>query len=520
MTSTRPPVVDPVDRPVVHVEERHLAVSAETDELGRELSLIAMPGDIICLSGDLGAGKTTLARAFIRALAGGAEITVPSPTFTLVQHYDEVRLPVAHYDFYRLTSPGDIAELGLEESAESAVSLIEWPDRFGDNLPADRLDVQLEFDGQGRRVLLSGHGAFAARLERMAALARFLAAAGCANDSRRFLQGDASARRYERVRGEDGSPLLVMDMPARGDGPILRDGKPYSRLVHLAESCHAVLAINQALLQAGFSAPRTKAADVKRGFIVMEDLGDDVFGVMRARGDDVSEPLNAATDVLAAMAGRRWACEIPLEGETAHHRIEAYDDDALVMETSLLIDWYWPEVLGAPCPPEAAAEYDAAWRALLPAARCGEPVWCLRDYHSPNLIWLPQRGGLKRVGLIDTQDAVLGPAAYDLVSLLQDARLDWPEGSEERLFERYCKQRQTAEAGFDRAAFARSYAIMGAQRACKVLGIFHRLNRRDGKPGYLAHCPRVAAALKRNLAHPALCDLKDWFDRNRLLEPA
>ena len=138
----------------------------------------------------------------------------------------------------------------------------------------------------------------------------------------------------------------------------------------------------------------------------------------------------------------------------------------------------------------------------------------MRDFHSPNLIWLAERSGIAKVGVIDFQDAVLGPASYDLVSLLQDARIDVPEQLELALLTRYIKARRAADPTFDAAAFAELYAIMSAQRNTRLLGTFARLNRRDGKPQYLRHQPRIWTYLNRSLAHPALSHFKGWYADN------
>jgi aminoglycoside/choline kinase family phosphotransferase len=136
----------------------------------------------------------------------------------------------------------------------------------------------------------------------------------------------------------------------------------------------------------------------------------------------------------------------------------------------------------------------------------------LRDYHSPNLIWMPERDGLARVGLVDFQDCVMGHPAYDVASLLQDARVTVPDELEIRLLGHYAQTRRAASPDFEMAGFARAYAILGAQRATKILGIFARLDKRDGKPQYLAHLPRIWAYLQRCLAHPALAKVKRWVD--------
>ena len=144
------------------------------------------------------------------------------------------------------------------------------------------------------------------------------------------------------------------------------------------------------------------------------------------------------------------------------------------------------------------------WRDLLSKPAAAPKTWVLRDFHSPNLIWLDERADIAKVGIIDFQDAVLGPAAYDLVSLLQDARIDVPEPLELALLTRYIKARRASDDTFDPADFAELYAIMSAQRNTRLLGTFARLNRRDGKPQYLRHQPRIWTYLTRSLAHPAL----------------
>ena len=160
------------------------------------------------------------------------------------------------------------------------------------------------------------------------------------------------------------------------------------------------------------------------------------------------------------------------------------------------------------------AEFVAMWRALLQKPAAAPRTWVLRDFHSPNLIWLAERSGIARVGVIDFQDTVLGPASYDVVSLLQDARIDVPESLELALLSRYIKARRAQDAGFDAAGFAELYAIMSAQRNTRLLGTFARLNRRDGKPHYLRHQPRIWTYLNRSLAHPALAYLCEWYRAN------
>ncbi len=500
------------------VVTRTLHDEAATGAFGRELSLFAQAGDWIGLSGELGAGKSVLARAFIHGLTqDGASIEVPSPTFTLVQLYDDLRVPVAHCDLYRLRDLAEIEELGLDDIAASHVALVEWPDRLGDHLPDDRLMIELVMSGEGRRAQMAGYGRMAAKLARMETVAGFLAANGIRSTERSFFQGDASSRRYEKLTGTSGECCLLMDMPDVPDGPPVRDGKSYSAIAHLATGISAVLAINEELRSRGFSAPETLASDAANGLALIEFLDGEVYGDRARQGKDMSEPMTAAVCLLADMAGSTWPqkADLPTGGS---YELARYDETALLIEVELLLDWFWPQAKGEEAGAEVREALLAIWRRLIGQLAREPEVWVLRDYHSPNLIWLPEREGVARVGLIDTQDAVLGSPAYDLVSMLQDARIDVPAGVEHELLDYYCAYREVAmaDAGevFDDAAFRRDYAVLGAQRATKILGIFVRLWRRDGKAQYLRHIPRVSRALESNLEHPELGELRAWYDKH------
>jgi aminoglycoside/choline kinase family phosphotransferase len=192
------------------------------------------------------------------------------------------------------------------------------------------------------------------------------------------------------------------------------------------------------------------------------------------------------------------------------YKLPRYDLEALLIEAELLLDWYLPK-LEAKVSDTKRDAYLALWRdALLPAIE-PEPTWVLRDFHSPNLLWLPQRRETARLGILDFQDALIGPAAYDLASLLQDARVDVSEQAELALLGRYVRGRSRTDPNFDAAQFIRLYVTLAAQRASKILGIFARLDMRDGKPQYLRHLPRVWGYLQRSLGHPALESLNAWY---------
>jgi tRNA threonylcarbamoyl adenosine modification protein YjeE len=477
-----------------------------------DVAVALHPGDVVTLSGDLGAGKTTLVRAVIRYLAGNSRLDVPSPTFTLLQSYDLPAFTVVHTDLYRIESLSELAELGWEEAAEGAVLFVEWPERAGELLQVDRLDIALalapDLGPTHRRVRLSGYGAWIERLERLRTARALIDAAGFGPARRRRLKGDASTRSYERL-ALSGTSVILMNAPPRPDGPPVKNGLSYSAIAHLAENMRPYVAIARYLRDKGFSAPEIIAADIETGLLLIEDLGSK--GI--ASGDPpaaIEERYSAAVDLLVALHALDLPSKLPV-APRLEYRLPSYDFDAYLIEVELLLDWYLP-MREASLPADARIRFEALWRAALTEIVDAPKTWALRDFHSPNLLWLPERRGMARIGLLDFQDAVLGSHAYDVASLLMDARADVSEQLELSLLSRYAVGRTGKDRQFDPATFARHYVTLGAQRATKILGIFARLRRRDGKPDYLKHLPRVWRYLVRALTHPSLAGLKAWYD--------
>jgi len=300
------------------------------------------------------------------------------------------------------------------------------------------------------------------------------------------LAGDASFRRYFRIaRGAD--TRIVMDAPVGRE-----DVRPF-------------VAIANYLASRGLSAPRIDAVDAAAGLLLLEDLGDDLFVDALARGANECELYAAASDVLALTHDQPMPARVP--GVEGDHCLPAFSDARLLHEVELFADWYWPEVCGEALEPNARTDFRLAWNRVWPLAHGPFPCLVQFDFHSPNLMWLPAREGVRRVGILDFQDAMLGSPAYDVVSLTQDPRRDVGAGIEELVLEHYLRLRRDFDAG----AFRAAYAVLGAQRATRILGQFVRLHRRDGKPRYLAFQPRVWAYLERNLAHPLLAPVADWF---------
>ncbi|EXL09434.1 tRNA (adenosine(37)-N6)-threonylcarbamoyltransferase complex ATPase subunit type 1 TsaE [Aquamicrobium defluvii] len=485
---------------------------AATRRLGEDLAMAVRPGDVLALQGDLGAGKSTLARALIRALADDEALEVPSPTFTLVQSY-ETRFPVHHFDLYRLGHEDELDELGFGEAIAEGVALVEWPERAGSRLPRAAIAVELVHEGEGRRGHISGSGEAMARIGRSLAMRAFLADAGWGSAQRRHLTGDASARSYETVRLE-GAQRILMNSPPLVMGPPVRDGKPYAEIAHTSKTVAAFVAIDKVLREAGICAPEIYAQDLDNGFLLIEHLGS--AGVLDEARNPIAERYAAAAELLADMHGRPWSARIELAPGVIYE-VPPFDRDAMLIEVDLLVDWYVPAVTGKPADEALRARYRREWNAALDRIEGFEPTLMQRDYHSPNLIWRAERSGHDRLGIIDFQDALIGPTAYDLASLAMDARATVPRDVEQATVDAYLARRRAA-GPFDEAAFLEAYALMAAQRNSKILGIFVRLHRRDGKPGYLKHLPRIRDYLRRALAHPALASMRAFYEEQGFLE--
>ncbi|HEY2211638.1 MAG TPA: phosphotransferase, partial [Bradyrhizobium sp.] len=380
----------------------------------------------------------------------------------------------------------------------------------------DRIDIALShrpaLGSTARAAEITGYGKASVQVARLKALRQFLTEAGYAEAKRQRMPGDASTRSYARLIRDDGV-VILMNSPRRPDGPAVYDGRSYSAAVHLAEDVKPFVAIANGLRERGFSAPVIHHANLDAGFLVTEDFGSAAF----IEGDPprpIAERYEAAIDMLAALHREILPEILPLAAQITY-AMPSFDTDALLVEVGLMLEWYLAD-RGAEPTDSMRAEFVMMWRDLLSKSASAARTWVLRDFHSPNLIWLDERPGTARVGIIDFQDAVLGPAAYDLVSLLQDARIDVPEQLELALLMRYIKARRASDDRFDPAGFAELYAIMSAQRNTRLLGTFARLNRRDGKPQYLRHQPRIWTYLSRSLAHPVLSRAREWYSANVL----
>ncbi len=483
-----------------------LVDEAATLILGNDLARAIIKGDLIALSGDLGAGKTTLARSLIRSLAGDHELDVPSPTFTLVQTY-HTALAVSHFDLYRLSDPSELDQLGLDEALEDGIALVEWPERGGSLLPDNLISVEIFHKGAGRIATITANEQAASRIRRSLALRGFLAKAGLPETLRRPFTGDASPRIYELVSNSKGDDLVLMDQRAAPAGPPVWNGKPYRDVAHTTNpTVHPSVAIGEALRAKGFATPKILARDLDENFLLLEHLGTGSF--LSDKGEPVEERYCEAAELLADIHTARIAQHLKTGAFDWH--IPDFDRDALMIETLLALNWYLPYRLGRQASAKERAEFIAAWDEqflLLDQSRYG---LMLRDYHSPNLIWRSNHAGRQRIGVLDFQDALWGPNAYDLASLAQDARVTISPEIEEGTFNAYAARRSQTGT-IDADCLRREYSVMALQRNTKILGIFIRLDKRDNKPSYLAHLPRIEAYVSRTLKVAGLARLSAFY---------
>jgi aminoglycoside/choline kinase family phosphotransferase len=348
----------------------------------------------------------------------------------------------------------------------------------------------------------------------------FLAANGWGDAAVTPIPGDASSRRYFRL--VDGARrALLMDQPQGAETPTAPPGAGAQERRALGYNAVARLAgadvgrfaeVAHYLNGRGLSAPQIYAADTAQGFLAIEDLGDNLFADMVPAGGDEAALYGNAMEVLARLHAE------PAPAAMGSKPLFAYDDVALLAEIDLVTEWYLPYALERAATAEDIAEHRALWQAALAGLAASPRVFVHRDYHAQNLLWLPRRAGAQRTGLIDFQDAVAGSRAYDLVSLLEDARRDVDPRVARAALRHYLDTMAAQGTPLDEAAFAAEMATMAAQRNAKIVGIFARLFRRDGKPRYLALLPRVWRHLTNDLAHPSLAPLRAWYDRTIPLE--
>jgi len=353
--------------------------------------------------------------------------------------------------------------------------------------------------------------------DREGARRAFLHEAGLGDAAREPLAGDASTRRYERLHPASGPSLIFMDQPPAVEtqpcppqaNRCERKALGYNALARLAAGrVEAFIACATYLRGLGLSAPSIEAANADEGFAVLEDLGDDLYARLMEKGEDEATLYDAAADALAVLHMTPPPAAIETNG--AAWPLLAYDDLALETAGDLFLEWMPRLKPDLNFNDEGRAQWEAIWAPIRLRAEAGASVFCHRDYHAENLIWLPSRTGAARVGLLDFQDAVRAHPAWDLSMLLHDARRDVSRACEAAVLQRYFEIRP----GVDRDAFMSDFHALGALNTLRILGLFARLVARDDKPRYGAFMPRLWGYLDRCLVGPAPPGLAQWLARH------
>ena len=321
--------------------------------------------------------------------------------------------------------------------------------------------------------------------DRDAECEKFLNEAGYLSYKKEMLKGDASRRQFYRLTKEDKTVIFIDANPLKGEEP------------------EAYAAVTDYLRRHQINVPEIYAQNIMQGFFIVEDFGNDLVNNIVAADAALQDDLyKKAIDVLVDIQS------IPLQevisSDDFTYRLREYDVNRLISEARLFTDWYVPELTKRPISYAARDEFISILRGLLLPVVNEDNVTVLRDYHADNMMVVSEK-----IGLLDFQDAVLGNKAYDVVSLLQDARRLIADDFEKKMIEYYCEKAKIT----DKDAFMRNYLILGAQRNIKILGIFVRLFVQDKKKQYLEFLPDVWSYLEKDLQHPVLSPLKSWFDR-------
>ncbi len=341
--------------------------------------------------------------------------------------------------------------------------------------------------------------------------------AGLGDAERHPLPGDASTRRYERIVAKDARRFMLMDQPPAAESQPCdpawtaeeRHSQGWNAVARLsAGRIEAFAAVAAHLKAQGLSAPAIPALDAANGLALLEDFGDDLFARVIEQGMDERPLYLAAIEALAKLHEAGTPPTV-LNGPAGEWPMLVYDEVALQGGADLFVEWLPKYDIRVSFDEAAIIAWREAWAPVVKSGADGASVMAHRDYHAENLIWLADRDGPARVGMIDFQDAVIAHPSWDLHSLLQDARRDVSPELEAEALDHYFALRTNV----DRAAFMADYAGLAALNEARIIGIFARLIARDGKPRYAQFLPRMWAHLNRNLEQPALATVAAWFDQ-------
>lgn len=498
---------------------------AATESLAKRIASGLQPRDVLLLYGDLGAGKTTLTRAILQAL-DPAITEVPSPTFTLVQTYDTPKGPVHHYDLYRIKSSDELDELGWDDALAEGITIVEWPERLGNRKPGGAKVVRLTIGSAGdvtgdRHAIIEGISiADAYKQDRSELIESFIAQSNWRGAVRVHMSGDSSIRSYDRLT-LDGKTAVLMNAPLNEANIICKPGMSeenrqklgYFAMRRLAGARIDAFVCTADWLRAhGMSAPEVYEFDEAKGLAIIEDFGDDQYWEMLEKPKaghtaPEREMYLAATDVLI----RADALPVPASFDYRGMSWPLLSFDTLAMDTEaeLFLNWYVDKYRGLPVTDAMRADYRAAFHQMYKVFDTAPPALIQRDFHSPNLMWLPERDGIKRVGLLDFQDSVAGHPAYNLMFLLHDARRDVPANVQAEVKERYYAGRGfTAQ---QRADFDAAIDVYVALSNARLTSFPVRMKISNNLPQYMVFLPRIERYFFQSTRRQACAPLAAWF---------
>lgn len=481
----------------IHVPDENAMIN-----LAKQVARYAEAGDFIALSGTLGMGKSTFARGFIRALANQDDLAVPSPTFTLMQPYDETRLPVAHVDAYRMEGADELYALHLEDMFDHGVVLMEWPEKVAESVPeqeppyrypmesefGSRLDITItESEDGGRTLSFAAWGSWPQRMglvlpEHARAVTQegrtnFLKSKGIDSVSKQLNQ-DCSFRTYHRVMVE-GESRILMDAPAPMENAAM------------FQKMQAVLKDMKVRV------PEIYEEDLDGGYLLLEDFGGTVLRTAVQEGTAAKPWLKVAVELLADFANRGQV-DLPWP----------YGAASLWQEACRYTDWYLPAEVGHATDVGVRKEFQNLWYKLYTYIEKLPRAFSHWDFHVDNLMLLSAVPAKDSLGVIDFQDARCGSIAFDLSCLLED-RFPSDEATKQELIDYFLSLLKTK---VDKEEFMVAYRICVAHRFLKITGLLERLERRDMRVDVKGRMPQVWATIRWAVAHPVLTDVRIFLE--------
>lgn len=452
-----------------------------TEALAHKLAPLLKKGVFVSLEGGLGTGKTALARAILQAL--GVTGDTPSPTFKMVQHYQTENFPISHFDLYRLKNVDQLADIGWNAALTDGLTIVEWPERAEQLVPPDRLSLTFSFGGSIERIcMLKGYGKWSmvdelVRIARDAELSGFAAEAGWGKAALQPIGANSPPRRFFRLTRDDGKTAIMMDAD---------------------EDQKALQFVNLASILRGLdlSAPEIYAARPKRGLVLMEDFGNENVGSVIDRGMPMHPYFLRALLVLVRIHHQFSPASVK------HLEVPTFTSALFAARVEKFLDNYFPFVMNRKATAEERAGFQAAWRRTLDPIDFLPKTLMLRNFTPNTVMDIPDREGWRSLGLLDFQDAGIGPIAYDLASFCEVVRREGADYYLPMMVKQYYER---AKPACPMEVLQRSCIILAAQRHTRLLGL---MAGRPERAGYLQHTKKHLGNL---LLDEAIKPVRSWF---------